>query len=256
MKKLTLAFFLLSSLISKSQILRSNTIITSDISIETLINIDDNIAEFTFSGPENRYYAIGFDATQMSDNPYIFITQDNDIQERTLGNRSAGTLLTPSTTIISDEITSGERIIKFSRPLTGPNTNYFDFSTITDGSSINIIWSLGDTFNLVYHGGSTRGTSSITFNADPSLSIDDITTRTDASNVILYPIPMKDVLNITNVKKIKTIDIYNLTYQKIKSFSKEQITNAINLSDLPPSTYFIKVIGNDGFNTTSTVIKE
>lgn len=256
MKKLILSFFLLFNLMSNAQILRSNTLITPEISIETLINTDDNIVEITLTGPENRYYSIGLDATQMSDNPYVFMTQDSAIQERTLGNRSAGTLLTPSTTIISDEIIDSERIIKFSRPLTGPSADYFDFSTITDGTTINIIWAVGSSFDLVYHGGTGRGSSSITFNADTTLSIEEITTRSDASNVVLYPIPMKKSLNITSTEKIESIEIYNLSYQKIKTFTKDQISSTINVSDLSPSTYFVKVTGKDGFNSTTTVIKE
>lgn len=77
----------------------------------------------------------------------------------------------------------------------------------------------------------------------------------DKSNSLVYPNPVKDVLNISYDKKINAVGLYNLTGQQVIS----KVINAkeckIDTSTLVPGTYLLKVDFNDEEKTVK-IIKE
>jgi hypothetical protein len=71
--------------------------------------------------------------------------------------------------------------------------------------------------------------------------------------VIIYPNPTSSILNIKiddSVRYIKT-DIYNIIGQKVS----ESLLTILDVSDLPNSTYFVKIFTEEG-TTTKTFIKK
>lgn len=77
----------------------------------------------------------------------------------------------------------------------------------------------------------------------------------DLKNVVAYPNPVKDILNISLVQNIMAVSLYNVLGQEIqkKLYDSKEIT--IDFSNLLAGTYFVKVTSNDGVKTLK-VIKE
>jgi hypothetical protein len=73
------------------------------------------------------------------------------------------------------------------------------------------------------------------------LSISDNSSM--ASKINLYPNPASTILTIDTDLKIQKIKIIDITGKNVKSFTPK--TNAINVSDLPDSIYFIKIFGEE-----------
>lgn len=84
---------------------------------------------------------------------------------------------------------------------------------------------------------------------NPNLSVID---QDSAATVRIYPNPADNVLNINSSEAIESVEILNLSGQKL-SFSKE---SKINVSLLPKGTYVIKVITASGKIATQKFIKK
>lgn len=69
------------------------------------------------------------------------------------------------------------------------------------------------------------------------------TSNVNVDKVKLYPNPAKDIINLTNVDKQDTIEIYNLVGQKVIT-EKNTGSNQINISKLSKGTYILKVLKN------------
>ncbi|MGA9212074.1 T9SS type A sorting domain-containing protein [Kaistella sp.] len=74
------------------------------------------------------------------------------------------------------------------------------------------------------------------------------------ASVSVYPNPVKDVLNITSQKKVESVDVFNLTGQKVINNTRI-INNQINLSNLISGTYFFRIILEGGKIETVKIIK-
>ena len=70
-----------------------------------------------------------------------------------------------------------------------------------------------------------------------------------------YPNPVKDVLNITSQKAVKSVEAFNLTGQKVLSNAKA-LNGQINVSALTAGTYVFKVTLENGQVETFKIIKK
>lgn len=77
----------------------------------------------------------------------------------------------------------------------------------------------------------------------------------DLKNVVLYPNPVKDILNINLDKNITAVALYNVLGQEVlaKFFNSNEI--AFDISSLTSGTYFVKVVADNQVKTIK-VIKE
>lgn len=64
----------------------------------------------------------------------------------------------------------------------------------------------------------------------------------EINNIVLFPNPVKDVLNISSQTEITKIEIYNLLGVLIGQYEYQK---ELNLSNLKPSIYFIKLYNGD-----------
>jgi hypothetical protein len=69
--------------------------------------------------------------------------------------------------------------------------------------------------------------------AEPNLSIEDHI----IPNIVLYPNPTREVLNLESQKQIKTVKIYSIQGQLIKSDS----ASVIDVSQLAEGLFFIQI---------------
>ena len=70
-----------------------------------------------------------------------------------------------------------------------------------------------------------------------------------------YPNPVKDVLNIKSQKEVKSVEVFNLTEQKVV-LSTKVLNGQINVSSLTTGTYVFRVTMEDGKVETFKIIKK
>lgn len=98
-----------------------------------------------------------------------------------------------------------------------------------------------DTWNIIIY----DVTTTYSFGANCNLSVNDFE---NFNSISVYPNPVKDNLVIENPNQIQIekIEVFNMTGQKIKTFTT--ISDSINLESLNPGIYLIKVMGKNEFN--------
>ena len=127
--------------------------IPGDISSKT----SDGKATITLSGPSDVWFAIGFGATEMHDQPYTLVVNDAGVTERKLGtcgteaDHCPGTVLNTSVALVSNTVVNNVRTVVVTRPFSGPTKDYFCFNPATI-STVNYISARGTSQTFGYHG--------------------------------------------------------------------------------------------------------
>lgn len=119
-----------------------------------------------------------------------------------------------------------------------PGIGGFSYTSYDGGET----WEMNDGYNFVFDiYGFTK----------EYLGVNDI-----RNNVIsVYPNPVSDVLNISSIKEINKVLVYNSVGQIVKTSDKLQ-SSKINVSDLSTGVYFINAILKDGETQTFRIIKK
>lgn len=68
----------------------------------------------------------------------------------------------------------------------------------------------------------------------------------------LYPNPTNDILNVTIATEIKSVEVFNLQGQKVKSSNQKQIA----VGDLASGVYLVKIQDANNAVTTQKIVKE
>lgn len=68
----------------------------------------------------------------------------------------------------------------------------------------------------------------------------------------LYPNPVRDILNIETETELKSVEIYNLQGQKVKTSNQKQI----NVSNLASGTYLVKIQDENNGVATKKIVKQ
>lgn len=77
----------------------------------------------------------------------------------------------------------------------------------------------------------------------------------DLRNIVVYPNPVKDILNVSFDNAINSVSIYNMVGQQVFTKSVNANEDTINVSGLTSGTYFVKVQAEDKVKTLK-IIKE
>lgn len=88
------------------------------------------------------------------------------------------------------------------------------------------------------------------FTVTPALS----TTDFDKTKIAVFPNPVNDILNISNLKDVSDLTIYNLLGQEVLSEKGIDATKQINVSGLIAGTYLVKISSN-GKTETYKIVK-
>lgn len=79
------------------------------------------------------------------------------------------------------------------------------------------------------------------------------------ANILLYPNPVSDKLQIKILQdklNIDKMDVYNISGSKVQSWNKDQIySNEMNVNNLTSGVYFVNVFSNQGSTTQKIVIQ-
>lgn len=121
-------------------------------------------------------------------------------------------------------------------------------STITDAPV-----TVGETYYVRVS--SYSNSQSGSFCLDVSTNEDLANTAFDKKNVIVYPNPVKDVLNVNYVENISSIAVYNMLGQEVAFKTMNVNQGQIDMSALASGTYLVKV-KTDATIQTIKVVKQ
>lgn len=77
----------------------------------------------------------------------------------------------------------------------------------------------------------------------------------DKNSLLIYPNPVRHVLTITNNNAISTVAVYNTLGASVYRNAVNDVSAQLNLSELAPGVYFVRVEG-DGYLKTSKIVKK
>jgi len=229
---------------------------TQNISLNATVNTSTNIVTMTITGPQTRWFGIGFDATFMNGTYAIIFKENNGtIEERMLVGHSKGNLLGQELSISSDTNDGVIRTVVLTKPRNAADANAYDFPT-TDGSTTNVIWGFGPSGGsfdtATFMGGHSPGGVLITFN-DSGLSVEDFNNVLNAA--VFYPNPSSGKINIENGREINTIAVYDMMGRVVKEINyREQSTNSIDLSDLKSGMYAVLLLGDNNLRAMKRLV--
>ena len=126
--------------------------VDSLVAVSVSLDAKKSLANITLRGPASVWFGAAFGGRAMADAPWTVVVAGNgSVSERKLGDHVAGTLLTPSVTVVSATVEGGTRTVVVSRPLKGASANYFTFSVGASDTTIPILTAIGSTANYGYH---------------------------------------------------------------------------------------------------------
>ncbi|MBL1222357.1 choice-of-anchor J domain-containing protein [Chryseobacterium sp. L7] len=141
---------------------------------------------------------------------------------------------------------SGDAWTQIGSSYTTENTAWLDVTIPLPNKSANYYIAFEGTSNWA------RGINvdNVSVSDASALGVDDVTRN---AGVKVYPNPVKDVLNISTDKKIRSIEIFSLTGQLIKTLEKD--TKQVNVSDLKKGVYLLR-IKSEGKDESFKIVKD
>eukprot|EP00948_MAST-09A_sp_MAST-9A-sp1_P000688 g688.t1 len=139
---------------------------TSCVNITVHLDTKSSTATITLTGPSDVWFGVGFNATEMADQPYAIIVEGNNgtISERKLGTHNPGSSLEPSLHVISStmNLESKTRKVVLTRGLKGKGPEYFTFDVSSSMlAELKFINALGSGPKLAYHKEKTTSVLSV-----------------------------------------------------------------------------------------------
>ena len=94
--------------------------------------------------------------------------------------------------------------------------------------------------------GSTKDTVTFMFNKWTT-SVNNVATKS-ADNVVLYPNPVRDDLNIvfTGMNEVKSLGIYNLIGKQVSAYKVNGTSASVNVESMPAGIYMLRLMDGQG----------
>ncbi len=255
MQKITFFFLLIASFFTMNAQYTSGDVVlsnTAGLEIQVKLEITATEVTITFTGPSDRWFAVGFGGTSMSSVQDAFLYDGTgDFDKKILPYAVPETDASQDWNLVSDIVTGSQREIVATRSLdTGDE---FDYVFTNTNAAIPVIWSRSSsaTTTLSYHGGNNRGVLSIPLSV---LGEEDFNTI----QFMLYPNPTKDILNVvlpSNIENAK-VEIYNVLGKKVLVNKLTNNFNKINVSNFNSGIYLIKIIADNKAYSVKQFVKK
>jgi hypothetical protein len=163
-------------LTGNAQIMQTNFSVgsgTTQIELIATINSGTNTVDFEMTGPDSKWFAIGFSASSMSAGSYGIIANVNggNPQEYNIqGQMTPNLQSSQDLSNFSSSTNAGRKTFTFNRALNTSDPNDYIFPTTA--ITINVIWAYGNGTTLVQH--QNRGVSSMSFSNPCNIPITNL----------------------------------------------------------------------------------
>jgi hypothetical protein len=238
MKKLYFAIALLVGINVSIAQTKSTGVVTlnSSMSLQIDMNSATSTATLRLSGPADKWFAIGFNATSMSSGTDCLYYSTSLVDSVLTGQAAPTTDASNEWTVVSNDLLSGtRRYIVLTRTFAGGAGDYtFDYNI----NSLNIIWAFGSGTAMTQHAGTARGSSTLGF----TLGVDDFSSL---DKITIAPNPSNGIFSITknNQISISKVTVFDINGKVLKVIDSELSLEAIqiNLSDFSKGVYFLEI---------------
>jgi hypothetical protein len=251
MKKILLFTLFLLSMSATAQNHTTGVInLTSGYTVK--FDTNPTTVTMTLVGPSDKWLGLGFGMTSM------FTSGDGVIASgasATLTDRNfTGSGSTPNTdsaqnwTTTSNTVAGTVRTIVATRALSTGDTSGSDFTFTNSTASINLIWALGSSLTLSQHQSRGNGVTG-TF----ALSTDSFA----MAGFKLYPNPADDIfaIELPNNLENLSVRVFDVLGKEVIQKEISKLENKINISNLSPGNYLVKVTFEDKSYSTTLVIQ-
>lgn len=209
------------------------------------IDISSSLVTLTLNGPDESYLGLGFGVESMTPDGDVVIWLNDGTFKLTdrsfLGIGQVPALdANQDWTIVSNELTDTQRTVVATRlPNTGHDGDYI-FST--SDASINLVWSIGGSYSLVWHG-ANRGKTMQSFTlSNPEVALNDFK---------ISPNPAKSKVTIslpngaTNVK----LDVFDVLGKKVMTKTLSSLNSTFDVSKWNSGIYLMRITSDNGTQT-------
>jgi hypothetical protein len=241
-------------LLSMSATAQNHTTGVINLTSGYTVKFDTNPTTVTMTlvGPSDKWLGLGFGMTSM------FTSGDGVIASgasATLTDRNfTGSGSTPNTdsaqnwTTTSNTVAGTVRTIVATRALSTGDTSGSDFTFTNSTASINLIWALGSSLTLSQHQSRGNGVTG-TF----ALSTDSFA----MAGFKLYPNPADDIfaIELPNNLENLSVRVFDVLGKEVIQKEISKLENKINISNLSPGNYLVKVTFEDKSYSTTLVIQ-
>ena len=211
-----------------------------------------NQVKITLTGPELRWFSIGFDCNMMLGEHDCLIYTDTFHDGNMSGGHIAPTIdLIENWTLQSNNVVAGIRTIEATRNY--DSTDPLDYSFYSSLTSLDIIWAFAsaDTTVLIYHG-DNFGITTLNFTDLNSISFDN----SNLFTLVKSESSGKIEINNNTGNSINEIDLYDFSGKLIYK-SKTQLTEKIiefSPSNVQRGVYFVEIIFNNNLKLFKKII--
>jgi hypothetical protein len=214
---------------------------TSGLEMNVKIDLSTQVT-LTVTGPANRWFSIGFNATTMTNGTDLFFSHKVaplTTPDAYLTGFSAPVFdNTQNWIIVSDNTVGTVRTIVATRSLNTGDSR--DYVFLAQEGNLNVIWARGstNTFNANDHGSNHMGTIPIQFTS--TLGINE---NENKNKINLYPNPVDQYVNVTVEESIigKNYSIHNSNNVAIIKGVINHENMMISLTTLPMGLYIFTI---------------
>lgn len=236
-KQLLTALFLSIGFFSNAQF-TTGTVSLAGSTRTIKIDTNTTTVTMTITGNSTHWLGIGFNGSAMAEVTDMFIwnaTADRDyIAPGGHIQPNPDLAGSQSWTIISDTVSAGVRTVVASRALVSSG----DYTFLNNSTSINIIFSEGDTTTLAYHGGNPHAPQTLT--RTTLLGIDDFS----LNGTQIFPNPSRGEFVVKTKTTLDKITIYTQTGALVKIIKVNDASDAVevNVKGLQTGVYLIELV--------------
>jgi len=127
------------------------------VSLDVELDVVNDQATITMTGPADRWFAVAFSAHSMGDEPYAIIVHKEDddddyvVMENKLANHAPGTTLDGVVKVTSMDVTENVRTVVMTRPMKSlPNDDYYAFH-VEGETSVPLLTAIGESGVFAHH---------------------------------------------------------------------------------------------------------
>ena len=239
MKKITLIALLMAFSFANAQFTTGEVALTTNTNnnMNLTIETSDTEVTLTLSGPDNKWFAVGFGGLTMANVSDVFLYDGTGNFDKVGHNQTNPTDDTNQDwTIVSNTVDGIYRTIQATRPLSTGTDN--DYTFINDNSTIDVIWAYGNSLTLEYHAARFQETLARTAVAD----ID----KQQQIKFAMYPNPAKTDLNIVLPSNLENaqVEVYDILGKIVLKQRLQASFNTLDVTNIKAGIYLIKVLGD------------
>jgi hypothetical protein len=207
----------------------------SSITVKIDKNSANSTVTLTMTGPDTKWFGIGFNASSMGAAPDCVYFSTSLIDAKISGYSAPTTDANNDWTLVTNSPSASVRTVVATRDFTGGTGDYnFDYAD----NSLNIIWGLGPSQNIAQQHAS-KGASTLNFSVLGTESFPSI------NDISISPNPSNGLIEIakSNQISISNISIYDINAKIVKVINTDLDLDKIQLdiTSFSKGIYFVEI---------------